>query len=264
MACVARIVRLAEHSVENYSRPVTRLLMAVDHREATLDDLVAFSLSQPKRSAHITFSGLRSFFGYAEAIGAISRDPTAGLRSPSQPRTVPNALTAAELDKLRAAAHAREPRRAACVDLLADTGARTAEAVGIVPADVLPDAVVLRKVKARPGGMRQERIVPLTERALAATETFRRAPRSRYSRHDTLMGVGGQMIYEWVVEAGREAGVPARPHILRATFATRLAEAGVDVRTIQELLGHSSLNTTQRYVAVTDERKRSAIRALDL
>jgi len=239
--------------------------MAVDHREATLDDLVAFSLSQPKRSAHITFSGLRSFFGYAEAIGAIQRDPTAGLRSPSQPRTVPHALTAAELDKLRAAAHAREPRRAACVDLLADTGARTAEAVGIVPADVLPDVVVLRKVKARPGGMRQERIVPLTERALAATETFRRAPRSRYSRHDTLMGVGGQMVYEWIVAAGQDAGVEGvRPHVLRATFATRLAEAGVDVRTIQELLGHSNLNTTQRYVAVTDERKRSAIRALDL
>ncbi len=224
----------AEHSVENYARPVTRLLMAVDHREATLDDLVAFSLSQPKRSAHITFSGLRSFFGYAEAIGAIQRDPTAGLRSPSQPRTVPHALTAAELDKLRAAAHAREPRRAACVDLLADTGARTAEAVGIVPADVLPDAVVLRKVKARP-------------------------------RHDTLMGVGGQMVYEWIVAAGQDAGVEGvRPHVLRATFATRLAEAGVDVRTIQELLGHSNLNTTQRYVAVTDERKRSAIRALDL
>ena len=56
---------------------------------------------------------------------------------------------------------------------------------------------------------------------------------------------------------------PGAPHLLRATFATRLAERGVDVRTIQDLLGHTNLNTTQRYVAVTDERRRAAVAVLD-
>jgi site-specific recombinase XerD len=253
----------AEHSIENYYRPVTRFLMIVDHREAALDDLVSFSLTQPQRSAHITYSALRSFFGYAMAVGAIDADPTQQLRSRAQPQTVPRAFTEDELSSLREAARLRDARRAAVVDLLADTGARTAEAVGIRVEDVLPGAVVLRKVKARPGGQRHERVVPLTARARDAVRVLRDAPASSYARTGGLLRVGGKMVYAWVREAGSDAGLYARPHLLRATFATRLAERGVDVRTIQDLLGHTNLNTTQRYVAVTDERRRAAVAVLD-
>jgi integrase/recombinase XerC len=253
----------ADHSIENYARPVTRLLMEVDFRAATLDDLVAFSLTQPKRSAHITFSALRSFFSYAVQVNALEVDPTGGLRSPAQPLTVPKALTPDELDCIRVAAYARDPRRGATIDLLAHTGARTAEAVAIEPADVVDGAVVLRKVKARPGGLRAERMVPLSPTGERAVEQLLELPPSRYAPPlGTLIGAGKKSVYQWVKDAAEEVGIDTHPHVLRATYATRLAELGVDARTVQELLGHTNLTTTQRYIAVTDERKRAAVALL--
>ncbi len=254
----------AEHSRENYARPVTRFLMQVDHRNATLDDLVAFSLTQPRRSAHITYSGLRSFFAYAIAVGAIDVDPTSQLRSRAQPRTVPRSLTRDELERVRLAALEVDPRRAAAIDFLYGTGARTAEAIAVRPEDVTADVVILRKTKTRPGGLRQERVVPLSAPARRAVEIFEQAPSSSYAKQDgTLMRVGSKMVYAWVRDSGRDAGIDVRPHLLRATFATHLAEKGIDVRTIQDLLGHTNLTTTQRYVAVTDERRRAAVAALN-
>lgn len=253
----------AAHSRENYARPVLRFLAVSDPWNADLQALVTFCLSQPPRSAHITFSALRSFYGYAMAVGMLDTDPTANLRSPQKPNTIPRAFTRDELESLRLAALERDPRHAAAIDLLYATGARTAEACAVTEEDLLPDAVVFRKTKARPGGLRQERVVPLNRRALLAVEVFRTIPAGRDASQPTLMRVGNKSIYAWVHDAGRAAGIYARPHLLRATFATHLAEQGVDIRTIQDLLGHTNLTTTQRYLAVTDERRRAAIAALE-
>lgn len=253
----------APHTLENYSRRVIRFLSMYDIWEASLDDLVAFSLSQPTRSAHITHAGLRSFFAYAVETGHLDRDPTARLKARPQARTIPKAFTVEELERLRAAVCAIDPRWAATIDLLYSTGARTAEAVAIRPEDVSDAAVVLRKTKAAPGGQRRERVVPLGPRGLAAVRVFQEAPPSPFAPPlGALIGVGKMSVYERVRESGRAAGIYARPHLLRSTFATHLAERGVDVRTIGDLLGHSSLNTTMRYLAVTDERRRDAVALL--
>jgi site-specific recombinase XerD len=245
----------ADHTLENYTRPVTRLLMEVDFRDATLQDLVTFSLSQPVRSAHITFSALRSFYGYAVSIGELQADPTTHLKARPQARTIPAAFTPDELDRLRAAGAEMDPRYPAAIDFLYSTGARIGEAVAVVDADVTPDAVILRKTKARPGGLVQERAVPLAQRGHAAVQTLQ----DHRKAGPTVFGVGRMSVYEWVRECGRRAGIYVRPHLFRATFATHLAQRGVDIVTISRLLGHTNIGTTQRDVATTDERLRDAV-----
>jgi integrase/recombinase XerD len=245
----------AAHTRENYTRPVTRFLMACDFQTARLDDLVAFSLTQPTRSAHITYAGLRSFFGYAVHVGARPDDPTAFLQCRPQARTVPVAFTPDDMDRLRVAAARLDPRYPAAIDFLYSTGARIGEAVAVTDADVSETGVLLRKTKARPGGLRQERVVPLGPRgrdAIATLQDLRRDPA-------TVFGVGHKSVYAWCRESGKAAGIYCRPHLLRSTFATELARRGVDIRTIQELLGHTNITTTSRYVAVDPERKQAAV-----
>jgi site-specific recombinase XerD len=177
-----------------------------------------------------------------------------------QRRKVPVALSEAELARCREAAYAVGPRPGLTVDLLYATGLRVGEAVRLYPEDAHNGVLVVRAPKRRPGGQAIERAVPLAGLAQSAVEGLSWLPETRLG---TLIGVTRDTVEGWCEQVTRMTGIRLHPHKLRATFATHLLQRGADIRVVQELLGHSSVLTTMRYTAVTDERKHAAVGLLD-
>jgi integrase/recombinase XerC len=209
-------------------------------------------------------SALRAFFRWAERRRLWRNAEAMALRGPKLPRGVPRALTAedaaAALDLAGGDPDSLPwiaARDAAVLTLLWGAGLRIDEALSL-DRSALPLGDALRVV----GKGRKERIVPLLPAARAAVETYLRlCPHPAARRGPLFVGRrGGRLRAELVQKRLRQAraalGLPehATPHALRHSFATHLLAAGGDLRAIQELLGHASLSTTQRYTAVDAER----------
>lgn len=225
-------------------------------------------------------SGVRSFYRYLVRQGVTDVDPTAGLPAPRTPRRLPRPLDVDDCEALATARPVASPRapeertvlRAlrdrALVELLYGTGIRVGEASALDVRDVdarLAEVRVLGK-----GGV--ERVVPLpalAREALAAYLEVRRRPgvlaeplfvALRPGRDGTAGRLGERDIRRILRQRGIDAGLRDRihPHRLRHSFATHLLDMGADLREIQELLGHASLSTTQKYTAVSAEHLRQA------
>lgn len=160
-----------------------------------------------------------------------------------QRKRVPRALAEQEYEQLRVGAYARNRRTGMAVEFIYFTGLRLREFCQARPTDTNQGSLVVR------GKGDKERTVPLSPKALALLEVL-------------PVGVGPWQIEKDVREAGAAVGVVVTPHRIRATFATTLLAKGVDVRVVQELMGHSDLTTTMGYLAVTDERLRKAVATL--
>jgi integrase/recombinase XerC len=214
------------------------------------------------RSIARHLSSLRSFFRWACREGHLERNPARGVPSPRVPKTLPRALTLADTESLLDAdLEGSFPERdRALFELLYATGLRVSEASGLDVEDVDFSARLARVV----GKGSKERIVPFGEAAAESLEEYlpaRAARRRGYagptepSGGDPLFvnARGGRLttrsMARLLKHRLRAAGLPAEisPHALRHTFATHLLEAGADLRAIQELLGHASLSTTQKY-----------------
>jgi integrase/recombinase XerC len=214
----------------------------------------------------------RVFTAWAVKTARMSVDPGASLRSPRMHRRLPATLTAPEvrelLDQVSAAASAGDPvayRDAAMLELLYATGIRVAELAGLDVVDLDPERRVVRVF----GKGRKERVVPFglpADRALDGWLTRARHQLvGRSSGTALFVGVRGSRID---VRTVRDVvhrrlrtvdGAPdTGPHGLRHSAATHLLEGGADLRSVQELLGHASLATTQIYTHVTSERLRAA------
>ena len=215
-------------------------------------------LSSRSLSRHL--SALRSFFAWASREGFCPANPAAGVPSPRTPKTLPRALTAADTDRLLAAADETAPfpeRDQAMFEFLYAAGLRVSELSG-VDLDDLDLSQRLVRVLGKGG---KERIVPFGEPAAKAIRKYlpsRGALRAAHPSRDEseplfVNRLGERLTARSVARVLkrrlRDAGLPARisPHALRHTFATHLLSAGADLRSIQELLGHASLSTTQRY-----------------
>jgi integrase/recombinase XerC len=241
-------------------------------------------LSNRSLARHL--STLRSFFRWACREGHIDHNPTKGLPSPRVPRSLPRALTLADTESLLETedeGHLPERERA-LFELLYATGLRVSEAAALDVEDVDLSARMLRAQ----GKGRRERIVPFgetAEDALRAWLPVRRAlisplpqpspagrgsrPAARGSRQGEPLFVnarGGRLTTRSMARVLkrrlRAAGLPAQisPHALRHTFATHLLQSGADLRSIQELLGHASLSTTQKYTHLDAARLRDVYR----
>jgi integrase/recombinase XerC len=218
-----------------------------------------------KRSQARSLSALRGLFKFACREGTLASNPAATVRSPKQPRRLPRHLRPGEIENLLDAARGDEPlarRNLALLELLYASGLRVGELTSLDWPDVDLAARTLRVVGK--GG--KERMVPFGQPAahalgrwIEAWETLRGAadgtdePVFLNYRGGRLSARSVRRILDRHVEAAAlTTGV--HPHTLRHTFATHLLEGGADLRTIQELLGHSSLSTTQRYTHVEIER----------
>lgn len=208
-------------------------------------------------------SSLRSFFAFLHRRGVIADDPAGGLRTPQVGRHLPRVLRVDEVARLMAAPDADQPtglRDRALLELLYASGARVAEACGLAVADADLVAGMVRLT----GKGDKQRLVPLGGPAVEALRAYLGGGRPHLvagaPTSALFLGVrGGQLgtrdARTIVTRAGLLAGVGhVTPHTLRHSAATHLLEGGADLRMVQELLGHASLATTQRYTHLSRGR----------
>ena len=210
-------------------------------------------------------STLRIWFGLLERRGQITADPTRSLATPKQGRHLPRVLRSDQVSALLGSVDPSTPtgsRDAALLELLYGSGARVGEICGLdLGAVDLPQQLVWLHGK---GG--RQRLVPLGEPAVDAVRVYLEAGRPTLQGDDAgdalLLNQGGERLgvrdaRSVVQRAARRAGLGnVTPHTLRHSFATHLLEGGADLRQVQELLGHASLATTQRYTHLSRGRLR--------
>jgi integrase/recombinase XerD len=211
-------------------------------------------------------SAVRAYFRHLVLIGSKTENPAASLQLPRRPRTLPRALSPAETERLIEAATGSTPRTLrdrALVELLYGAGLRVSEAVGLDKASVAIEERIVRVLGK--GG--KERLVPLGRPAAEAVRRYLALGRPhldrRYrpelflnARGGPLTRAGAFLVLRRLADkAGLEPG-RVHPHLLRHSFATHLLEGGADLRSVQEMLGHADLGTTERYTHVSDRRRR--------
>jgi integrase/recombinase XerD len=265
--------RLAPRTVEAYRRDLQALAAWLGHSPSTvtteeleryLAELRAQGLSGSTIARRV--ASLRSFFRHLVLIGATDSNPAAELELPRRTRRLPRALSPSEAERLIDAAAGTTPRHLrdrALVELLYGAGLRVSEAVGLDKGGVDLDQRLVRTVGK--GG--KERVVPVGREAVEALRRYLARGRPHLDRRHRpelfLNAHGGGLtragafliLRKLAAKAGLE---PERvhPHLLRHTFATHLLEGGADLRSVQEMLGHADLATTELYTHVTDRRRR--------
>ena len=207
---------------------------------------------------------LRSFYRHLRRDGLLDTDPTASLSTPRRSRKLPQVLTRGEIEKLLSQPRGVEPaalRDRALLEVMYACGLRASEAIGLELLDVDAEEGVLR---ARGKGSK-ERIVPIGQAALKALRMYLERGRPALVKgapepHLFVNFRGGQLtrqgLYKIVRRHAVTAGLADRmsPHTLRHTFATHLLAGGCDLRSVQEMLGHADVSTTQLYTHLSSER----------
>jgi integrase/recombinase XerC len=262
------------HTVRAYLREVEQLAESKEGRRAGGLDrvdplalrlyLAGFHRTHKPSTRNRRLASLRTFFRFRLRTGAIATDPSEGLPGPRPDHRLPDPLAPEQCERLIEAAPARNRRELlvlrdrAIFDLLYGTGLRVGELVSLSVRDFDAERRVLR-VRGKGG---RERVVPVPGKAVRSLQAYLE-PRQRpglLAEALILNARGGRLSERGVrlllrrrlLEAG--IGRHASPHALRHSFATHLLDADVDLRSIQELLGHARLSTTQRYTHVSAER----------
>jgi integrase/recombinase XerD len=207
---------------------------------------------------------LRSFYRHLRREELIEDDPTATLSPPQKSRKLPHVLSHGEVTKLLDSARGSDPidlRDRALLEVMYGCGLRASEAIGLEIGDV-----DLRHDFVRPHGKgSKERIVPLGREAVRAIERYLRSGRpelvgSEPQRKLFVNFRGGalsrQGLYKIIQRHAKQIGLDGKmsPHTLRHTFATHLLSGGCDLRSVQEMLGHADVATTQLYTHLSRER----------
>jgi len=208
----------------------------------------------------------RSFFRHQQLLGARTDNPAAAVALPRRPKPLPKTLSPGEAERLIQAAAGTTPRALrdqALVELLYGAGLRVSEAVGLDRTGIDLDDRFVRVVGK--GG--KERVVPIGRPAVEALRRYLARGRPYLDRRHRpelfLNARGGPLTRSGAFLilrglAGKAGLDPTRvhPHLLRHSFATHLLEGGADLRSVQEMLGHADLSTTELYTHVTDRRRR--------
>lgn len=265
---------LAANSVESYRRDLGRFAAyARRHawrlegmtREDVRDYLAALyrsGLSARSVARHLV--SLKNFFRFLVREGKLPLDPTAEIDAPHIGQSLPKFLSTGEVDALLAVPDDSTPaglRDRAMLELLYATGMRVSELIRIRAGDLDANLGVVR-CRGKGG---KERLIPVGKAALKAVEAYARQGRAKLSGKTAApylflnqRGGGLTRVGFWKILAryGRAAGIPTplTPHLLRHSFATHLLERGADLRSIQLMLGHSDISTTQIYTHVLKER----------
>ncbi|BDV43415.1 tyrosine recombinase XerD [Geotalea uraniireducens] len=266
---------LARNSLESYSRDIVKYLAFLHKRGVGEPDAIrppdiADFLAQLKgdglgaRSRARALSAVRMFHKFLMIEGYATGNPTGLIEAPKTLRRLPQVLIGREVELLLAAPAGDGPaalRDRAMLELLYATGLRVSELVGLTVRDVNISAGYL--LTFGKGG--KERLVPMGESACAALERYLAAGRPTMDRQGdnrylflTRLGdrMSRQAFWNIIKKRAGEAkiGKNISPHTLRHSFATHLLENGADLRSVQAMLGHADLSTTQIYTHVTRER----------
>jgi integrase/recombinase XerD len=274
---------LSANTVSAYRRDLLKFDAFAKKRKLGLeavrrDDLVDFlsglyrqKLESRTVARHLVT--LRNFFRFAQIQELIAEDPSLNLESPKIRRSLPGCLRLEEVEKLLARPDEKTPlglRDSAMLEVLYSTGLRVSELVSLRVMDVDRATGCIRCI----GKGDKERIVPIGKKALSLVERYLRDARPKLvgkkqpqaptlfinRRGGPLSRVG---VWKILSGYGRQAGlrVALTPHMLRHSFATHLLERGADLRSVQLMLGHSDISTTQIYTHVVEERLKQIYKA---
>jgi integrase/recombinase XerD len=267
---------LAPNSIQSYQLDLTRLSDAQPRpaRELQPGDLASYveslygaGLSARSIARHITT--LRNFYRFLIQEGQLDRDPTEFLVQPKQWATLPKYLNLGEIDRLLGAPPLDKPtglRDRAMLELLYATGLRVSELCRLEISAVERAMGLLRVT----GKGNKQRIVPFGDAASGAVDQYLRDGRPRLlkgraSRFLFVTARGSAMtrqtFWKLLRGYGRRAGIsrPLTPHVIRHSFATHLVEGGADLRSVQIMLGHADISTTQVYTHVARSRLREIV-----
>ena len=275
---------LSSNTVTAYKQDLAKFEAFAQKRKLSLeaasrDDLVDFlaGLYRQKlesRTVARNLVTLRNFFRFAQVQDLIPADPSINLESPKIRRSLPGYLRLEEIEKLLSQANVKTTlglRDRAMLEMLYSTGLRVSELIGLRVADLDAKVGCVRCL----GKGDKERIVPVGRKALNIIEKYLREARpqlfSKGKKESSpalfvnRRGVRLSRVGVWKILSGygRRAGlrVPLTPHMLRHSFATHLLEGGADLRSVQLMLGHADISTTQIYTHVVEERLKQIYKA---
>jgi integrase/recombinase XerD len=271
---------LANNSLEGYSQDLSRYQsyfrdqnqsdLSGNHKDTVLgylNSLYQAGLSSRSIARHL--ATLRNFYSFLLREGKVACDPTEHIRTPGQWKTIPKFLNLSQIEKLLQVPNAAVPtgvRDRAMLELLYATGLRVSELCRVGISDLNLELGVLRTT----GKGNKQRMVPVGRSAVVAVRQYLETARGqilkgRGSRFLFVTGRGGAMTRQafWKLLAGhgRRAGIfhNLTPHVLRHSFATHLLEGGADLRSVQTMLGHADISTTQIYTHVMRSRLRKTL-----
>ncbi len=267
---------LATNTLEAYLRDLKALanfrklekgIPGLEDMRLYLDSLYRTGLSSRSIARHL--ATLRNFYRFLASEGKIETDPTERLVAPKQWQNIPKFLNREQIERLLTAPDVAKPtgvRDRGMLELLYATGLRVSELCAVRIADLQFDAGVLRTI----GKGNKQRITPVGKSALAAVREYLVAARPKLlgGRPSPFLFVtarGGrltrQAFWKLLVGHGKKAGIfqNLTPHVIRHSFATHLLEGGADLRSVQTMLGHADISTTQIYTHVMRSRLRQTI-----
>lgn len=262
---------LAENTISAYHNDLTQFLHHLESlgvaawSETTQDAIQDFLRSLKDKglsasSAARKLAALKTFYHYLQQTSVIEENPAVSLERPKTGRYLPKVLTRPEVDQLLNQS-GLAPRERAILELLYSGGLRVSELTRVNISDVNLHEGHLRMA----GKDSRERIIPLSETAIQAIEVYlkqvRPTQKSRPQERALFLNYAGrrlsrQCIWKIVKEGARTAQIALdiTPHTLRHSFAIHLLERGVDIRSVQELLGHADISTTQIYAHVSKRK----------
>ncbi len=276
---------LATNTILSYGRDLAKFALFAEKRRRKLADItrdevvdflaLLYRQKLDSRSVARHLVTLRNFFKFALMEDLVQTDPTLNLESPKVRKTLPSYLRMDEIDRLLELPDTSTTlglRDRAMLDLLYSTGLRVSELVGLSVGDIDFRGGCVRCI----GKGDKERLVPVGKKAIAAVEQYLRESRPVLLRAGrgggpvpnlfiNRMGHKLSRVGVWKILAGygRRAGLRGRltPHKLRHSFATHLLERGADLRSVQLMLGHADISTTQIYTHVVEERLKHVYKA---
>ncbi len=269
----------SDNTRDAYVTDVSKLLNAlaaadIDPTKATVDDLRTFmgdlhDLGIMPRSCARILSGIKNFYRYLRLEGIMETDPTELLESPSVGSRLPSVLSLEEIDALIAAMEDTPTgrRNRAIVETMYGCGLRVSELCALQISHIdFRNAVMLIRGKGS-----KERLVPVNKVALTRIKNYvdtdrNDVPIASVDADTVFLNSRGRhlsrvMIFYILRDAAARAGIrtPLSPHTLRHSFATHLLEGGANLRSIQQMLGHESIATTQIYLHIENSRLRQEI-----
>lgn len=268
---------LAANSLENYGRDLAKFEGWLGSGENTpesadkirdyIDFLYGSGLSSRSIARHLTT--LRNFYRFLLTENRVASDPTALITAPRQWRSLPKVLNRSGIDSLSTTPDADAPRGIrdrAMIELVYSSGLRVSELCSLQIPDLDRDRGIVRIT----GKGNKQRLVPVGSEALKAVETYLNRARpailkERASPYLFVTARGTKMtrqgFFKVLKAHGKQAGIykDLSPHKLRHSFATHLLEGGADLRSVQTLLGHADISTTQIYTHVAQSRLRNML-----
>jgi integrase/recombinase XerD len=277
---------LAQNTLLAYGHDLKRFAEFLRKRQklrmedVTREDIVDFlsGLYKEKldsRSVARYLVSLRGLYKFAMMEGMVNRDPTENLESPKIRSSLPTYLRVDEIDKLLEAPNLATPiglRDRAMMEVLYSTGLRVSELLNLRIADIDMRIGCVRCI----GKGDKERLVPIGRKAIEAVEQYLAQGRPKFARpaspppHNQVLfltRIGRRLsrvgIWKILHDYGMRLGLRGRltPHKLRHSFATHLLERGADLRSVQLMLGHADISTTQIYTHVVEERLKQIYKA---